>query len=1623
MRMISRLGSLCTTLLLCAMALGMTSLSAEANVSGTISYSGSKSGPVYLVMQPQGNFGQGNSQGSSVPPQATSYGIAGVPDGTYDLYAFMDTVGNGLFHASNPMAGPITVAVNGGSGTANVILTDQPSFTPAPPDANHINAIPTPCGTFLMWDPPRDQNTQALVADYYNIYWSTNPQFTPQTAQGSKTDIPANGNQSFYVHNGSGTFYYLMTAKSGTNVSLPSAIVGPVTVPATPAGGFTVSGKFVLDKSLLPAFAPTGPLYVVVTDDNGKFFFSKVDTPTFTGNQQPFSVPGVENGSYFVYYFLDMNNDGLLTFGDLSDNGPAPFITVNNGNLTVPDITLKAVNAATRVTTYHARNNSGDFYSTDARVEGVLKQPVNVTLTGKPSNVTASIPMEIGIDPWEGGFAYGFYDSTGKPAVGDLYTFDITYPGSTDTGVQAAVTGVIDSFSAPVVPRGFLVVPAQGEIAPTLTWTAPAPALAGSYTYSLWLNQQGGNGGNNGWWVEALPPGMTSVPYNFDGNGSALSLDTVYQWGVRVNDANGNQSELQNNYTFMPVTAVPTPQITSFGPNSGAEGSSVFISGNNFSSDPAAGQVLFFDGSANTLPGTIVSADFGQLQVIVPQGAKSGPIAVKNDPNGQPVTSSDTFTVTVPQPPSINYFSPGSGAVGSQVTISGFNFNPNAGATTVTFTNNVTASISSISEFQIVVTVPNGAATGPISVTTAGGTAVSFSNFTVTVPISFSGFVKTSTGTPVAGATIQVVNNPSLSATSQADGSFTIAGIPAIQTFSLKATAPGFSDVYYGPLGSSSNITGRTLTFYTPSETATWGLSANTGAITGQVIVSGFGVPLQGATVNIVSPAGKYTVTYDGGGNSTGPTGAFRINGVSTSDTVTVTAAKPGWTFNGQKVFTVYGNGVTEGNLPPVTISYTSTLKDSASAAVSGATVELSGYPAIKTTTDTSGNFTLGGLPSGNNFTLKMSKSSYFPSYSSLMNLSANTTNTASAFTLWTGAEVAGWGITPGKGVIRSRVTDNGATPVNIAGAVVTATSTLHPSTPYQVTYYDGVTYGGSATFSNGVYLVKDVDEGDTVTVTATKAGWSFSTRTFITHADAVSMSRITGTNGPVITPSPGSLSFGSVTAGTTSQLQILTFTNTGAVTLTVTGSGMTGPNPDMFIVNPGSTNPCPEQLPADFLPGQSCNLSVSFAPTSAGPKSATLTISSNDPTRPTLSVPLSGTGIATGPVITGFTPAGGPSGSTVTIYGSNFDPMPGNNAVQFNGVTAWVMAASPTQLTVNVPEGATTGPITVSNVNGLATGASFTVTPPSAPPYTVSGTVSYAGSKTGRIYLALEGNGNYGTSVITTGSAFTIRGVQPGTYTLKAFMDTMGNSMQHGADPAVTLGNVSVNNASIIINPVLVDPAPVTPSTPGSLKVAPGNGRAFIQWDSPRDQNNVTIADSYSIYWSTNPSFTPQTATGSKLNVPGDDNSFFIAALANDTYYFLITAASGTSVSAPSGIVGPIVVGAPAGGNTVTVPVNLDFTPTGPLYVVVHDDASNRMFVAAVSSPAASNSVAVAGVTNGAYQVHAIVDMNNDGILNAGDVVNDSNGLGVQVTVNHAPVTAPVAAAAVVADAWWFQR
>lgn len=80
---------------------------------------------------------------------------------------------------------------------------------------------------------------------------------------------------------------------------------------------------------------------------------------------------------------------------------------------------------------------------------------------------------------------------------------------------------------------------------------------------------------------------------------------------------------------------------------------------------------------------------------------------------------------------SIVSFTPTSGPVGATVTIFGTGFSATASQDSVTF-NGTAATISSASTTQLVVTVPAGAISGPISVTAPNGSATSATSFTIT---------------------------------------------------------------------------------------------------------------------------------------------------------------------------------------------------------------------------------------------------------------------------------------------------------------------------------------------------------------------------------------------------------------------------------------------------------------------------------------------------------------------------------------------------------------------------------------------------------------------------------------------------------------------------------------------------------------------------------------------------------------------------------------------------------------------------------------------------------------------------------------------------------------------------
>ena len=162
----------------------------------------------------------------------------------------------------------------------------------------------------------------------------------------------------------------------------------------------------------------------------------------------------------------------------------------------------------------------------------------------------------------------------------------------------------------------------------------------------------------------------------------------------------------------------------------------------------------------------------------------------------------------------------------------------------------------------------------------------------------------------------------------------------------------------------------------------------------------------------------------------------------------------------------------------------------------------------------------------------------------------------------------------------------------------------------------------------------------------------------------------------PVGSVSPGSLNFGNQAVGTRSSTQIVTFRNSGSVTLTLSPVNISGPNASEF----GQTNTCSATLAV----GAGCQITVTFTPAATGVQSATLNIPSNGLGSKT--VPLIGTG-------TNFAmTAPSPSSVTVSpgqtaIFTFDLEPVSGFNhvvALTCEGTPAGAKCAVPPSVTLD---------------------------------------------------------------------------------------------------------------------------------------------------------------------------------------------------------------------------------------------------------------------------------------------------------------------------------------------------
>ncbi|MFL6138987.1 MAG: beta strand repeat-containing protein, partial [Frankiaceae bacterium] len=140
---------------------------------------------------------------------------------------------------------------------------------------------------------------------------------------------------------------------------------------------------------------------------------------------------------------------------------------------------------------------------------------------------------------------------------------------------------------------------------------------------------------------------------------------------------------------------------------------------------------------------------------------------------------------------SVLSFVPAQGAVGTSVTISGGPFATTPSANTVKF-NGTVATVQSATVHQLVATVPSGATSGTISVTTSAGTATSASSFTLTTSKSptISSFSPALVA-PGDAVTLTGTNYDTTVANDVVTANSTYANVTTATATSLAVTAPG----------------------------------------------------------------------------------------------------------------------------------------------------------------------------------------------------------------------------------------------------------------------------------------------------------------------------------------------------------------------------------------------------------------------------------------------------------------------------------------------------------------------------------------------------------------------------------------------------------------------------------------------------------------------------------------------------------------------------------------------------------------------------------------------------------------------------------------------------------------
>ena len=520
---------------------------------------------------------------------------------------------------------------------------------------------------------------------------------------------------------------------------------------------------------------------IFITDATGSSLVA-ASTTTQNGTQDPYEKVKVDDGELIVVVlssgtgrFLHLENGrgslSVSTAGRTKGHACAAnafgVAAVSAHGVTTP------FTAAVKVETFSSDGPRRMFFYAD----GTAITPGSFSSTGGTVRQKPDLAAADGVATAVPGFQPFYGTSAAAPHAGAIAALlKSRNPGLTTSEARAALTAGVLDIEGAGVDRDSGVGLLMADLVLRAAGTAQPPTITG-------FSPTNGPVGTGVTISGTKFSGATAVKFNgvtatFTVNSSTNISATVPTGAttgpIAVTTPGGTATSAAN------FAVSSAPAITGFVPSSGNIGTTVIITGANFTGTTSV--------SFNGISASFAVNSSGQITVTVPVGATTGRIHLSSP--GGAADSASVFTVGAA--PVISGFSPASGPISSSVTITGANF---VSVSRVAFNGVAVVNPAVNSAAQITATVPAAATTGPISVTTASGTAQSASNFSVVSPPAISGFTPTTGG---AGTLVTINGAGFNSATAVKFNALDAASFSVNSATQIIATAA--SGVTTGPL-------------------------------------------------------------------------------------------------------------------------------------------------------------------------------------------------------------------------------------------------------------------------------------------------------------------------------------------------------------------------------------------------------------------------------------------------------------------------------------------------------------------------------------------------------------------------------------------------------------------------------------------------------------------------------------------------------------------------------------------------------------------------------------------------------------------------------------------------------